>query len=58
MRVIVWKWKANVEEWRNKPGVIGIGITVWTKKDRATYGRSGWVGIEEEVKKDEEYRKV
>jgi hypothetical protein len=49
---IVWKWKANVEDYLGQPDVVGVHYTIWTRLqfgwDLTPYGRSGWVGFREE----------
>jgi len=49
MKAIVWRWKGNVEEFYKKPGIVGIGTTQWSPYDRTLHGRSGWVGVKEEI---------
>jgi len=48
--LLVWKWKANVENFFDKPGVIGVFINQMAGDDFCTVGRDGWVGSIERVK--------
>ena len=45
---IVWRWKANIEEYKDRPGVIGTSTTRWQREDGILLGRDGWCGYLEE----------
>jgi len=46
MKVIVWKWKPNVQDYAGKDVV---GIRVVPLRDPLLMGRDGWVGYEEDI---------
>ena len=54
---IIWRWKANIEEYNGRPGVVGTSTTRWQREDGILLGRDGWVAYREDehvVEKKEE----
>ena len=49
--IIVWKWKANINDYVGLPPVVRVCPTPWKKEDWILTGRDGWVGY---LEKDEE----
>ena len=50
--MIVWKWKANVDDFLVNPNAVaifanGLGKTDTGKEDFSLFGRDGWVAFEE-----------
>jgi hypothetical protein len=48
----VWKWKANIQEYVGKPGIVGVRVCTPFHKDPSIFGRDGWVGVEEVWEED------
>ena len=49
-KMIVWRWKPDVDKYVGKPGIAGIHYAIYTFRDLTPYGRDGWVGFIEEDK--------
>ena len=47
MRRIIWKWKANIEDYIGRPGVVGVRVSIAFPKDPSLFGRDGYVGYDE-----------